>query len=282
MGCECVVDAKKNDETNDLSIILGNRLKKRTLADKEKLNPLLASYSEDNFTDFLSFSRQLLHQLNQTRSNPKPYIEFLNSNFSQLIIPHEPPLALIDLFQNKYTYEMNSFVELFNNINTLNCSGLTPITWEQRLYEVSSKYLKLIVEFGFTEAHQQMNLNKEVCSALGGNFVTHETIIPGLFELNMSVTLVLLDKVFFNTIMKKNFHGGCVCCISRNNTFFFIVVVVEKIEHQNEAKLSDPLFDYIGFKSEIDKAFILKREDQRVFVRFVLKDGTVIEEYINY
>jgi len=117
---------------------------------------------------------------------------------------------------------------------------------------------------------------------LKGNYKCTETVITGLFDLNISTTLILLDQTVFSVLMKMNIYSGSIACISHKNTFYFMMILVEKVEENSEISLDDPMFNYIGFKDQINKAFIIHKGERRNLVRFLMKDETIIEEFINY
>jgi len=280
MGCECIVDIKKNDEKNDILMKIEKRFKKQINYERER--QLLDSYFEENNSDYYNFSRQLFQYINETRRNPCKFIQFLNTNFSQQIIPHHPPIIFCDNLGKEITIEINKFINLFNNINSLSCTNMLQIKWDEELHKISSRFLELMTEVGYKDALYEMNLNKVICSALKGNHKCTETVITGLFDLNISTTLILLDQTMFSVLMKMNIHSGSIACISHKNTFYFMLILVEKVEENSEISLDDPMFNYIGFKDQINKAFILHKGERRNLVRFLMKDETIIEEFINY
>ena len=280
MGCECVVDIKKNNEKNDILVKIEKRFKKLNTQDKEK--QLLDSFFEENNSDYYNFSKQLFKYINETRQNPCCFIQFLNTNISHQIIPHHPPIILCDNLGNEITIQINKFISLFNNINSFSSFGLVNIKWDEDLYRVCYRFLELMTEVGYNNALYEMNLNKEICALFKGNYKCTETINTGLFDLNISTMLILLDEILFSVLMKMNIFSGCIACISHKNSFYFMIMLVEKVNENSEISLDDPIFNYIGFKDQISKAFIIYKGDRRNLVRFIMKDETIIEEFINY
>ena len=176
---------------------------------------------------------------------------------------------------------MNKFVDLFDNINVVNCSLLQNIKWNEGLYAYCTELLNSHLDNN--NENQSININKSVCELLHDNFRCIHMIVSGLFDLSVSTTMIFLDKQFFTSLIKKNYYCGAVSCISQNNKFYFLILLAEKIcENVNELSLENPIFNYVGYKDEIFKAYVVRREERRNFMRFLLKDGTIIEEYINY
>ena len=284
MGCECTRDTNNIDNTNDIVIKIEKRLLNMNEDRKEK-KQLLSSERQDLNSDYYTFSKELMKNINNFRTNPFLFIEYLNTNFSSKIIPNNPPIEIKDLFGVQRKIEVTEFIELFNNINTNNSIKLNNIEWNEDLYNICHNYLGLVNKIGYIGAKSMTNLNKNISELFKGKFKCYEIIISGLYDMNMCIIMILLDGVFFKKL-KEDIFCGAVCSLNKDAQFTFMVLLVKKVgekeENLVELNLGDPILNYIGFKEEINKAYVIKKEENNVLMKFFMKDGSIIEEFVHY
>ena len=248
----------------------------------DKDNELLSSFHNENNKDYYNFSKELYENLNEIRLNPSKFIQYLNTYFSHRVIPQHPPITLNDLLGNNLVIDMNKFINLFNNINVINCSRLKYIKWNQDLYALCTDFLHQYCQINNPDSNLARSLNNLVSKSLNGNFRATHVISSGLFNLNESSTMIFLNEEFFKNFTTHDFFGGAISCVCQNNIFYFMIILAEKINEHSEISIEDPILDNVGYKDDILKAYILRKEKRKNFLLFLLKDGLMIEECINF